>query len=90
MDKYAAFEEAYRNGYEKGRQEAGQWISVKDKLPHGFVSVLGFMTDAGCFPAVRECYRVGDDRFFFPALQEEHPVSHWMPMPELPKEWEAT
>lgn len=63
------------------------WISVKDRTPSMFVSVLGYMTDAGEFPAIRECYRVGK-AFFFPALKDIHPISHWMPMPEGPEESE--
>ena len=61
-----------------------EWISVEDRLPPNFISVLGYMTDAGDFPPVRECYTVGN-AFFFPALGEVHPVSHWMPFPEPPK-----
>lgn len=63
-----------------------KWISVEDRLPTTFVSVLGYMTDAGEFPAVRECYCIGGNEFYFPALFERHPVSHWMPMPEPPEE----
>lgn len=62
-----------------------QWISVYDKIPDEFVSVLGHMTDAGEFPAIRECYLIGD-AFFFPALREVHPVDYWMPMPEFCEE----
>ena len=61
-----------------------EWISVEDKLPQNFVSVLGYMTDAGEFPPVRECYTVGNV-FFFPALGDVHPVSHWCEMPQPPK-----
>ena len=61
-----------------------EWISVKDRLPEQFVSVLGFMSDAGEFPPVRECYVVGE-AFFFPALMDVHPVTSWMPMPEPPE-----
>ena len=61
-----------------------EWISVEDKLPQNFVSVLGYMTDAGEFPPVRECYTVGN-AFFFPALGDVHPVSHWCEMPQPPK-----
>ena len=61
-----------------------EWISVKDGLPHNFISVLGYMTDAGEFPPVRECYTVGN-AFFFPALGDVHPVSHWCEMPQPPK-----
>ena len=61
-----------------------EWISVDEKLPQNFISVLGYMTDAGEFPPVRECYTVGNV-FFFPALGDIHPVSHWREMPEPPK-----
>ena len=61
-----------------------EWISVNDRLPEQFVSVLGHMTDADKFPSVRECYRVGNV-FCFPALQDRHPVDKWMEMPEPPK-----
>ena len=61
-----------------------EWISVNDRLPQNFVSVLGYMTDAGEFPPIRECYTVGNE-FFFPALGDIHPVSHWCEMPQPPK-----
>ena len=61
-----------------------EWISVDEKLPQNFISVLGYMTDAEEFPPVRECYTVGN-AFFFPALGDVHPVSHWCEMPEPPK-----
>ena len=61
-----------------------EWISVKERLPQNFVSVLGYMTDAGEFPPVRECYTVGN-AFFFPALGDVHTVSHWCEMPQPPK-----
>lgn len=61
-----------------------EWISVNDRLPQNFVSVLGYITDAGEFPPVRECYTVGNV-FFFPALGDIHPVSHWCEMPQPPK-----
>ena len=61
-----------------------KWIPVTERKPKNFVSVLGYMTDAGDFPPVRECYTVGN-AFYFPALRDVHPVSHWMEMPEPPK-----
>ena len=61
-----------------------EWISVDDRLPEEFVSVLGHMTDAGYFPSIRECYRVGN-RFFFPALKDMHPIDFWTDMLEPPK-----
>ena len=61
-----------------------EWIPVDERLPENFISVLGYMTDAGEFPPVRECYTVGN-AFFFPALGDIHPVSHWCEMPQPPK-----
>ena len=61
-----------------------EWISVDERLPENFISVLGYMTDSGEFPPVRECYTVGN-AFFFPALNDVHPVSHWLEMPHPPK-----
>jgi hypothetical protein len=61
--------------------DGSKWISVEDEKPKEFVPVLGHMTDAGDFPAVRECYLVGNV-FFFPSLRDRHPVDKWMPMPE--------
>lgn len=61
-----------------------EWISVDERLPENFISVLGYMTDAEEFPPVRECYTVGNV-FVFPTLGDVHPVSHWCEMPEPPK-----
>jgi hypothetical protein len=61
--------------------DGDKWTPTAERMPNEFVSVLGHMTDAGEFPAVRECYLVGTE-FFFPALRECHPVDKWMTMPE--------
>ena len=61
-----------------------EWIPADERIPENFISVLGYMTDAGEFPPVRECYTVGN-AFFFPALGDVHPVSHWCEMPQPPK-----
>ena len=66
------------------RTRVPKWISVDEKLPQNFISVLGYMTDVGEFPPVRECYTVGN-AFFFPALGDVHSVSHWCEMPQPPK-----
>ena len=66
------------------RTRVPKWISVDEKLPQNFISVLGYMTDAREFPPVRECYTVGN-AFFFPALGDIHPVSHWCELPQPPK-----
>ena len=61
-----------------------EWISINERLPEEYISVLGYMTDAGKFPPVRECYRVGN-AFFFPALKENNPISYWCEIPQPPK-----
>ena len=66
------------------RARVQEWISVDERLPENFISVLGYMTDAGEFPPIRECYTVGN-AFFFPALGDVHPVSRWCEMPQQPK-----
>lgn len=62
-----------------------KWIPVTERRPENFVSVLGYMPASAPFPSVRECYTVGN-AFFFPALNDVQMVTHWMPMPEPPKE----
>ena len=81
--KYVSVENAANILIENG-VTVQEWISVDEKLPQNFISVLGYMTDAGEFPPVRECYTVGNV-FFFPALGDIHPVSHWREMPQPPK-----
>ena len=66
-----------------------QWISVEDEKPDPFVSVQVYMTDAGVFPPVREGYLIDDNHFFVPALGGCHPISHWKPFDEPPKEEES-
>lgn len=71
----------------KAREEPQEspWVSVEDHLPEEFVSVQAHMTDAGPFPSVREGYLAGG-RWFFPALDEYHPVDRWRAFDTLPKE----
>lgn len=61
-----------------------KWTPLCVEEPPYFESVLAVMTDAGPFPAVRECYRIYGDEFYFPALNELHPISHWAYMPAAP------
>lgn len=64
--------------YEEVNKEI--WHDASKELPPKFVSVIGHMTDADPFPECRECYIV-EDRFFFPALNEFHPVDYWIHFP---------
>ena len=60
------------------------WHDMESSHPDPFVSVLGYMSDAGNFPAVREGYSIGlhNGELYFPALGEFHPVSLWAEIPE--------
>ena len=96
MDKYTATEQAYKHGYEKG-YEAGyadcladrNWISVTERLPELDELVmcykrgkmflgkyLGVMYSpvVGAFKSNEKYYALG--------------ATHWMPLPEPPKEGE--
>ena len=33
MDEHTSHEQAYKNGYEKGKQDAMKWIPVTERLP---------------------------------------------------------
>lgn len=62
-----------------------RWIPVTEHLPDEFVSVQAHMTDAGPFPPVREAYLAGG-KWYFPALNEYHPVDKWEEFSEPLKE----
>lgn len=40
MDKHTATEQAYKRGYEDGKQDAMKWIPVTERLPESGVHVL--------------------------------------------------
>ena len=63
-----------------------EWISVKDRLPKPFVSVLVYMPGETPCPTVHEGYlnpHGGWWAFHFDRLEDE--VTHWMPLPPLPE-----
>ena len=86
MDKYTATEQAYKNGYEKGKKDAVKWIPVSEGLPEPMEWVL-----CACRSKIIEVLRydhITDDwdttmpnRCYMKGF-----VTHWMPLPEPPKE----
>ena len=61
-----------------------QWISVEDKLPDELQSVLSFASYDGVF---QSNYRAGNFKKTL-VVWEHLNVTHWMPLPEPPKEQE--
>ena len=70
----------------------GGWISVKDRLPdeklnpytHDYQEVICFLnTRIGC--DVR-AYKFGRGHFLHDGLEIDKYITHWMPLPEPPKE----
>lgn len=87
MDQYTATELAYKHGYEKG-YAAGKpkWIPVSERLPESMEWVL-----CACRANILEVLRydpiMGDWDTTMPnRCYMKGFVTHWMPLPEPPKE----
>ena len=83
MDKYTATEQAFKHGYEKG-YEAGKpkWIPVSERLPEFEEPVMGWDAESGDMGIVNFVY----GEFLDIINLSETRVTHWMPLPEPPKE----
>ena len=68
------------------RARAPEWISVNDRLPEPFVSVLVHMPGEEPCPTVREGF-ISNDGIWQSAMFRREPgeVTHWQPMPQPPK-----
>jgi hypothetical protein len=76
MDNFSATEQAYKNGYEKGRQDALKWIPVTERLPEAWVDVLS--CDRNKNLTVDCVDKKGKWYSEYKNLEE---VTHWMPLP---------
>lgn len=67
-----------------------EWISVKDRLPERLEAVLGYMPNLAPCPVVHECFLDSRGDWYVPIAFREKKlmVTHWMPLPEPPKEKE--
>lgn len=81
---------AWDAGRAVGLKEAQpKWISVEDRLPEPFVSVLVYMPEELPCPPVHEGYRTRDGRWYSAYfIRDLDQVTHWMPLPQPPKEEE--
>ena len=63
-----------------------EWISVDDRLPEPFVSVLVHMPGEEPCPTVHEGF-ISNDGIWQSAMFRREPgeVTHWKPMPQPPK-----
>lgn len=59
-----------------------EWVSVAERTPQEFVSVLVHIKDERLLPAVREGYRVGD-AFYVPSVCEFVRPDYWADMPKI-------
>ena len=62
-----------------------KWISVEERLPEPFVSVLGYCTECDPLPPVHEVYMNGFGLWCSAQVYGMGEVTHWMPLPEPPK-----
>lgn len=63
-----------------------EWISVKDRLPEVEERVLVYSYEDG----INFGYFLGyEDGFFIDCVYPNEPT-HWMPLPEPPKEWRVS
>lgn len=80
---------AYDEGYEQGKKDAIQWISVKDRLPEEGEKVLIYTkTDITTFGLYTKNYGFGKREGFEcgDGFMWMNTSSHWMPLPEPPEE----
>lgn len=66
-----------------------KWISVNERLPEPFVSVLVHIPEEEPLPQVHEGYITPDGTWCSVLYVETYDrVAHWMSMPEMPEEGE--
>ena len=87
MDIHTATEQAYLNGYEAGKRDAEpKWISVTERMPMDFVSVLAHIPGDEPMQTVREVYHAGGVWIGRIWKYNDSDVTHWTPLPNPPTE----
>lgn len=69
-------------------QEQRRWIPVTERLPQNYISVLVYLPGERPHPTVHEAYIGGDGEWHSSVVYgvENEDVTHWMLLPEPPKE----
>ena len=80
MNAYDATEQAFKNGYEKGKQDAVKWIPVTERLPEPWADVLAFYEDKTI-----SMDAMSDGGKWYSDYVSTNKVTHWMPLPQPPK-----
>ena len=64
-----------------------EWISVKDRLPSEFETVIVGRSDDHVCPCAREAMHRGNGKFMQSGLNIDFVnPTHWMPLPEPPSD----
>ena len=89
MDKHTATEQAYKRGYEDGKQDAMKWIPVTERLPEENDDVLcyrgnhiGVLMDVYTYKGDNKW----EDSYGYWNYTDIEGITHWMPLPQPPKE----
>lgn len=87
MDIGADLRRAYEDGYADGKREAApKWISVEERLPEVGQEYMTFRQFDGTMEVL---HHKGDGVFGgLEGLYVVYAITHWMPLPEPPKEEE--
>lgn len=63
-----------------------EWISVEERMPKPFVSVLVYMPGERPLPTVHEGFLAREGVWYANHFDRDpDEVTHWMPMPEPPE-----
>lgn len=71
----------FANGFNTGEFFANKWISVKDRLPEKSGDYIAYTKDGIVWPYFF-CGDIWEDALGF----STETVTHWMPLPEPPRE----
>lgn len=81
-DLKMAFEDGYQAGVEASQPK---WISVKDRLPEEGETVLCYY-ESDLMGVCTRLHEIWEDSYGY--WESDDAITHWMPIPEPPKEVE--